>query len=47
MAKSNGKSGGRGPSTHPGPGGNWPSQTQVKFPAVTEGTQKASDCPIL
>lgn len=26
MAKSNGKSKGRGPSTHPGPGGNWPAR---------------------
>ena len=24
------KSGGRGPSTHPGPGGNWPSTTGGK-----------------
>lgn len=23
----NSKSSGRGPSSHPGPGGNWPSQT--------------------
>lgn len=23
----NSKSDGRGPSSHPGPGGNWPSQT--------------------
>lgn len=30
MAKSNGKSSGRGPSTHPGPGGNWPSTTGNK-----------------
>lgn len=27
MAKGSGKSGGRGPSSHPGPGGNWPSTT--------------------
>jgi hypothetical protein len=25
MAKSTTTSGGRGPSSHPGPGGNWPS----------------------
>ncbi|MGS0679978.1 hypothetical protein ACVBIL_02335 [Shewanella sp. 125m-7] len=24
------KSGGRGPSTHPGPGGNWPATTGNK-----------------
>jgi len=38
MAKSNNgqtgnsgaKSGGRGPSSHPGPGGNWPSTTGGK-----------------
>jgi len=28
MAK--GKNGGRGPSSHPGPGGNWPSTTGNK-----------------
>lgn len=27
MAKSSTNSGGRGPSSHPGPGGNWPSTT--------------------
>lgn len=30
MAKSNGNSKGRGPSTHRGPGGNWPSTTGNK-----------------
>ena len=27
MAKSSSNSGSRGPSSHPGPGGNWPSTT--------------------
>lgn len=27
MAKSSSNNGGRGPSSHPGPGGNWPSTT--------------------
>lgn len=27
MAKSTSKSSGRGPSSHSGPGGNWPSKT--------------------
>ena len=27
MAKSSSNSGGRGPSNHPGPGGNWPATT--------------------
>lgn len=27
MAKSSNSSGGRGPSSHSGPGGNWPSGT--------------------
>jgi hypothetical protein len=27
LIMANSKSSGRGPSSHPGPGGNWPSQT--------------------
>ncbi|WP_256663417.1 hypothetical protein [Pseudomonas sp. C27(2019)] len=30
MAKSSSKSGGRGPSSHSGPGGNWPATTGNK-----------------
>ncbi|MFS6537781.1 hypothetical protein V6D52_10840 [Idiomarina loihiensis] len=40
MAKSNGKSGGRGPSTHPGPGGNWPSQNPGKVSGGNRGNAK-------
>jgi hypothetical protein len=40
MAKSNGKSGGRGPSTHPGPGGNWPSTNPGKVSGGNRGNAK-------
>ncbi len=40
MAKSNGKSGDRGPSTHPEPGGNWPSQNHGKDSGRNRGNAK-------
>lgn len=40
MAKSKGKSGGRGPSTHPGPGGNWPSTNPGKVSGGNRGNAK-------
>jgi len=41
MAKSNGKSKGRAPSTHPGPGGNWPSMKKGIISGKNRGNAKS------